>query len=337
MWGEVYIFMMKKFSFVFLSFMFLFVLALTSCGGHSLDVISTIYPGADFAKAVLKDSTMEADMLVKPGVDIHNYSPSAVDIKNVLKAKVFIYVGGEDDRKWVEEEILSSAPKELKIINMFDCLRNAGISLLSEEKPTSAEDKLEEEDAIDKVEYDSHVWTSITNASIIIKAICRALCEIDSSNKDKYIRNTNAYIASLNMMDEEIKDIVSNAKTNFLCFGDRFPFLYFVKEYGINYDAAFRGCSSNKDASSKVIVSLTNQVKEKHLSYVFVVEMSSSTVARTIQEEIEKEKKNGYDGPSIEILTFYSMQNITKDDYKKGYTYLDFMKKNVEALRLALN
>ena len=50
-----------------------------------------------------------------------------------------------------------------------------------------------------------------------------------------------------------------------------------------------------------------------------------------------EENANPIIGPSIEILTFYSMQNITKDDYKKGYTYLDFMKKNVEALRLALN
>jgi zinc transport system substrate-binding protein len=335
--GEVYIFMMKKLSFLFFSFMFLFVIALTSCSNKSFDVISTVYPGASFAKAVLGDSKWEADMLVKPGVDIHSYSPSAVDIKNVLHAKLFIYVGGEDDSKWVEEEILSSAPKELKIINMFDCLRNAGVSLLGEEKPISAEEEAEEEEEEAEVEYDSHVWTSITNASIIIKAICDALCEMDSSNKDKYIANTNAYIASLNTIDGEIKDIVANAKTNFLCFGDRFPLLYFVKEYGINYDAAFMGCSSNKDASSKVIVSLTNQVKEKHLSYVFEVEMSSSTVARTIKEEIEKEKKNGYDGPSVEILTFYSMQNITKDDYNKGYTYLDFMKKNVEALRLALN
>ena len=43
-----------------------------------------------------------------------------------------------------------------------------------------------------------------------------------------------------------------------------------------------------------------------------------------------------------EIETAYKggqsvFDNITKDDYNKGYTYLDFMKKNVEALRLALN
>lgn len=331
-------FVVKKLRYLLFGVLFLSLFTLASCGNKKADVISTVYPGADFANAVLgKDSSMKSDMLVKAGIDIHSYSPSAVDIKNVLNAKLFIYVGGEDDSEWVEKEILSTAPKSLKVINMFDCLKDAGIDLLGEELPDSAEEEEEESEGEEEVEYDSHVWTSPKNACIIIKAICKELSLIDEANKDKYEANANNYINSINGIDKKIKDIVANAKVNFLVFGDRFPLLYFVKEYGINYDAAFVGCSSNKDASSQVIRSLTEKVKEKKLSYIFVIEMSSSTVASTIKEEIEKAKKNGYDGPSVEILTFYSMQNITKDDYEKGYTYLDFMNKNVEALKLALN
>ena len=336
-------FLVKKLRYLLFGVLFVGLLSLTSCSKKSADIISTVYSGYDFAKAIVgEESNLTSDMLVKPGVDIHSYSPSAVDIKNVLNAKLFIYVGGEDDSEWVEEEILSNAPKTLKIINMFDCLKEAGVSLLGEEKPYSAEDDEEESEDEEEVEYDSHVWTSPKNAIIILEAIRDAIIEIDEveengSNKDRYTRNYIEYYNALFKIDAEIKITVSNAKNNFLVFGDRFPLLYFVKEYGINYDAAFRGCSSNKDASSKVVKSLVDTVKDKKLAYVFVVEMSSSTVARTIKEEIEKAKSNGYTGPSVEILTFYSMQNITKDDFKNGYTYIDFMNKNVEALKLALN
>ena len=146
MWGKVYMFLIKKLRYLLFGVLFVGFLSLTSCSKKSADIISTVYSGYDFAKAIVgEESNLTCDMLVKPGVDIHSYSPSAVDIKNVLNAKLFIYVGGEDDSEWVEEEILSNAPKSLKVINMFDCLRDAGVSLLGEEKPYSAED--DEEDA----------------------------------------------------------------------------------------------------------------------------------------------------------------------------------------------
>lgn len=330
-------FLRKSVVFLFFSFLFLGLFSLTSCSNKDEDIISTVYAGYDFANAVLgKDSNHNATMLVKPGVEIHDFQPSAANIKSILNAKVFIYVGGEDDAPWVEEEILTKVSSKTKVINMFECLKNKGVNLLDEEKPTSALEEEEEEE--EEEEYDAHVWTSPKNAIIITEAIRDALCEIDSNNKDTYINNTKKYVDSLNEIDNSIRNIVANSKNNLMIFGDRFPLLYFVKEYGINYDAAFNGCSSNHDASSQVIVSLTNKVIENKLKYVFIIEMSSSSVARTIKDEVSKKIKNGeYDGNNVEILTFYSMQNITKDDFNKGYTYIDFMNMNIEALKLALN
>lgn len=329
-------YIIKKLRFFVLGVFLLPLFFLTSCSSSNADIISTVYAGYDFSNAVLgDDSTYTTTMLVKPGVEIHDYEPSAANIRSVLKSKIFIYVGGEDDSEWVEEEILDKVSDSTVVISMFDVLREAGVTLLGEEKPESAE---EEEHDHEEEEYDSHVWTSPKNAVIITEAIKDALCKIDSKNAEKYTENANAYVASLNQIDTEIKDIVANAKTNYMVFGDRFPLLYFVKEYGINYDAAFTGCSSNRDASSQVIISLVGKVEEYKLPYIFIIEMSSSTVAKTIQSEIKKDISNGtYDGNEVEILTFYSMQNISKDDFKKGYTYIDFMNMNIEAMKKAFN
>lgn len=311
------------------------VLFLTSCQNDKVDVISTVYAGYDFSNAVLgDDSSYKTEMLVKPGVEIHDFQPSAKTIRKVLNCKLFIYVGGEDDSEWVEEEILNKISKETKVISMFEVLKAAGVNLLDEEAPESALSSEEEEEE----EYDAHVWTSPKNAIIITKAIKDALCEIDKGNEEAYTKNCNDYVDKLTNIDTRIKNIVSNCKTNLMIFGDRFPLLYFVKEYGINYDAAFPGCSSNRDASSQVIVSLIKKIEDNRLAAVFVIEMSSSTVARTIKEEINKDIKNGkYDGKEVTIYTFYSMQNITKDDFNKGLTYIDFMNLNIEAMEIALN
>lgn len=342
--------LIKKIHYILFGLLFLGLFSLTSCSNKEADIISTVYVGYDFANAVIgKDSEHTVDMLVKPGVDIHSFEPSGVTLRQVINSKVFIYVGGEDDSVWVEK-ILSQLKEDTIVINMFDCLRNKGVKLLGEEVPLSAEEEEEEEEEAseEEEEYDSHVWTSPKNAIIILEAIRDAIIEIDKvkdkdgnisyPNKDKYIENTNAYLDSLTKIDGEIKDIVANARINYIVVGDRFPLLYFVREYGIEYDAAFVGCSSNKDASIKTIVSLSNAVVEHKLAYIFVIEMTSSTVANSIKETVNSYISNQkYDGKSPEILTFYSMQNISKDDFSKGYTYIDFMKKNVESLKLALN
>lgn len=329
-------FLIKKLHYLLFGVLFFGLFSLTSCSNKDADIISTVYPGYDFVKAVLgSDSSHTPGMLVKAGTEIHDFEPSAVNIHSIINSKLFIYVGGEDDKVWVEEKILPKVSESTKVISMFDCLREANVHLLGEEKPSSAE---EEEEEDEDEAYDAHVWTSPKNAIIITKAISKALIEIDPDMEEIYTKNTLKYVNELLNIDNEIKDIVSNAKNNFMVFGDRFPLLYFVKEYGINYDAAFTGCSSNRDASSKVIIALTDEVMEKKLSYIFILEMSSSTVAKTIKDNIDKNIKSGsYSGPSVEVLTFYSMQNIEIKDFNKGLTYVDFMKKNIEALKLALN
>lgn len=328
---------LKRFSYLFFGIFFLCLFSLTSCSAKDDDIISTVYPGYDFTKAVLgSDSNHSVGMLVKAGVEIHDFEPSAYNIRQVYNSKLFIYVGGEDDKEWVENEILTKVSSETKIINMFDCLRDANVTLYGEENPESAE----EEDAEEDEAYDSHVWTSPKNAIIITKAICKALIEIDPNKEEIYKKNTEEYVNKLLGIDNEIRNVVSKANNNFIIFGDRFPLLYFVKEYGINYDAAFNGCSKNRDASSQVIVSLTNKIMEKRLPYIFIIEMTEAnkSVAKTIKDNIDKNIKNGsYDGPSIEILTFYSMQNIEIEDFNNGLTYIDFMNKNIESLKLALN
>ena len=323
----------------FLTIIFISLISLTSCRkDEKYEIISTCYAGYDFSKNVSGD-TLSCGMLLKPGEELHDYSPSVSDVERILNAKVFIYIGGESDEEWVEEDILPEIKsKKTKIINMMDVIKNNGGNTYLEEDPEASITKgdslnykniLNHNDSLDG-EYDEHVWNSITNSKLIIEKICNVLSTIDSDNKDIYEKNKNNYIEKINEVDNNIKDVIKNAKRDILIFADRFPLLYFVKEYGLKYDAAFKGCDSSKDASATTIENLINKVIKTNSKVIFVIEISESNIAKTIKNECKNK------GQDVEIRTFYTMHNVSKEDYKNNVTYVDFMNRNIESLKAQL-
>ncbi len=175
-------------------------------------------------------------------------------------------------------------------------------------------------------EMDEHVWTSPTNAIKIVNKISELMCEKDKKNADTYTANCKEYIAQLESLDQAFIEVVENAKRKTILFGDRFPFLYFAKQYGLNYFAAFTGCSSETEASAATVKFLIDRVKAEDIPVVFTIELSNEKIADSICEATGAKK-----------LTLYSCHNITKEQMETGETYLSMMTKNVESLRTALN
>lgn len=108
-----------------------------------------------------------------------------------------------------------------------------------------ADDMLEHEEK----EYDEHVWLSLRNAKTLCSAIADNLAEADPEHKDMYSTNFAIYAEKLNSLDRQYQENVKNSATETLLFGDRFPFRYMVDDYGLNYYAAFAGCSAESEAS----------------------------------------------------------------------------------------
>lgn len=319
---------MKKFLGLFFV-LFLSLIGLTSCSNEKTNIVSTCFAGYDFSKAVAKD-LKTSSMLLAPGEELHDYSPSVADIERVLASEVFIYIGGESDSVWVEKQILPRIDNEkTKVVSLMDVVLNGGKTYNEEDPESSTIENLEEDE--EEEELDEHVWNSLSNAKLIVNKICEVLIEIDSINGESYKENRDNYINSLNELDLNIKDVISKSNKNLLVFADRFPLLYFVKEYNLEYDAAFKGCESAKEANPKTIEGLVNKVLNNNINVIFVIELSESKIANTVKNELHNQ------GMEVEIMTFYTMHNVSKDDYNKGMTYIDFMKLNLKSLEIALS
>ena len=305
-------------------FFLLAVLLLTGCAGGSpsgsgdkLKVTAAAFPEYDFVRAVAGDLA-EITLLLPPGAEAHSYEPTPQDIARIGACRVFVYGGGESD-VWLDR-ILDSGDREGKIIlSLMDCCA------LREEEIQEFMTAEEEEEEGEETEYDEHVWTSPVNAIAITEAVRDALKEADPENAAAYTANAEAYIQKLRELDISLRELVKNAKRQLLVFGDRFPFLYFVREYGLSYAAAFPGCSSGTDVNPATVAHLIDLVKAEGIPVVFRCDLSAGKIADTIAEST-----------GAGVLTLWSGHTVSRDAFQAGETYLTLWDKNLEALKEAL-
>jgi zinc transport system substrate-binding protein len=300
------------------------VVGLTGCNkkeeSKKLTIISSSFPGYDFARAVVKDvSDAEVKMLLNPGSEMHDYEPTPKDIINIKKSDIFIYVGGESD-EWIDEVLENIDTKKTKVIKLMDLVD------VVEEDVIEGMEAEEEEEEEGEVEYDEHVWTSPINAIKMVNGIKDEVIKLDEDNKTVYESNAGDYVNELTKIDNTIKDIVKNAKRKTLVFGDRFPLRYFVDEYKLSYYAAFPGCSEQTEASAKTISFLIDKVKKEKIPVVFHIELSSGNIANQISAET-----------GAKVLEFGTGHNISAKDFDAGVTFVDIMNNNIKVLKESLN
>ena len=292
-----------------------------------IQIVTTIFPEYDWVMNVLGDqsSNAEVTMLLDNGVDLHSFQPTAEDIMRISECDLFIYVGGESD-EWVEDALAEAVNKDMVVINLLDELGN---SVKEEEIVEGMQGEEEEECGEEETEYDEHVWLSLKNAEVLVESISSALKTIDPDNASVYEANAASYIYELEALDEEYSSVVSSASCDTLLFGDRFPFRYLVDDYGLNYYAAFVGCSAETEASFETIIFLSGKVDELSLGSVLTIEGTDHSIAETIVSNTESKDQ--------QILTMDSMQSVTASDVEAGVTYLSIMSGNLEVLKEALN
>lgn len=308
-------------------------------------VVSTSFPGYDFARAVTKNTNISTKMLVKPGAETHTFEPTPQDIIDIKNADMFIYVGGDSDT-WVEKILKDVDTKKTHVVKLVDL-----VSTVEEEIVEGMEDedehdhdhdhdhdhkhdhdhdhhhdheshahKHDHEEEEEGLEIDEHVWTSPKNAMEIVKKIAKVASEIDAAEKNKIDDNAEKYVAEIAQVDKDLHQAI-DGKISEIVVADRFPFRYFADEFGLKYAAAFSGCSEQTEASAKTISFLINKVKQDKVKKIYKIELSNGKIAETVSKDT-----------GAEVLELHSAHNVTADDFSKGVTYVDLMKRNLSVL-----
>ena len=296
----------------------------TGTSGNNLQIVTTIFPEYDWTRQILGDNPGNAELvlLLDKGVDLHSYQPSAKDILNISTCDLFIYIGGASNQ-WVEDALKEAVNENMITIDLLEVL---GDQVKEEEIVEGMQEEEEEEEGI---EYDEHVWLSLKNADVLCDAIADALVTLDEEHAEKYKANVEEYKAQLAALDQSYQQMVSQSTRKSLLFGDRFPFRYLVDDYGLDYYAAFAGCSAETEASFETILYLAGKVDELELPCVLTIDGSDQKIAQTIISNTEEKDQ--------EILVLDSMQSCTMEEIENGTSYLSIMEKNLDVLNKALN
>ena len=347
---------MKKIA-AYAMFVLVAALAFVACSAESSDktpakkkisIVATIYPQYDWLKNVLGDrlDSVNLKLLIKNGTDLHSYKPSAQDIAAIASADMVVYVGGESD-EWIEKA-LKATPKEGRVqVNLMEAL---GDRVKEEEVVEGMEHEHhhehgevhedhdhhehaeEHEDGHhhhEEAENDEHIWLSLKNAEILVRALADAIAKVDSTNATEYHMNAALYVAKISALDAQYRAATDSASFKTILFGDRFPFRYLVDDYGIKYFAAFVGCSAESEASFETVTFLAGKMDTLALPAIFTIDGSNGKIARAILDASKKSKETP-------VLTLNSMQSVTDAQMQSGTDYLSIMQSNLEVLKKAI-
>lgn len=303
-----------------------------------LRVVCTLFPYYDFVRAIGGDR-VEPYLLVTAGREAHSFEPTPLDVIRISEADVFLCNGGESE-EWVED-ILSAAGENIgSVVRMMD-----HVDALGEEFSEGMQGGHDDHDGHDHddhdghdhdghdhdgheehIEYDEHIWTSPRIAMDLCRVIADTLSQADPDHAAEYQTRLAAYVQELTDLDRAFRDTVEAGQRHLLVFGDRFPLLYFCREYGLDYRAAFHGCSGDTEPSLATLKYLIDKVRAEQIPVVYTIELSSQKVAAAIAETT-----------GARILTFHSCQTLTRQEFDRGETYLSLMWKNVDVLKEGLS
>ena len=288
--------------------------ALAGCGAApsapedgKVRVVASLFPQYDFTRQIAGELA-EVTLLLPPGVESHSFEPAPADILKIDGADLFVYTGAAME-PWAER-LAGSLTGEVKVVDV-----SANIPLDAEE----------DGDGHDHGGVDPHIWTSPQNAKRMVDNLTAALAEADPAHAGTYRTNAAAYKERLDALDAELRELVEHAARREIVFGGRFALHYFVKEYGLDYLAAFDSCSHETEPSARAVAGIVDEIEGKGIPVIYYEELADPKVARAIAEET-----------GAEPLLLHSCHNVSRQELEEGATYLSLMEQNVQNLREGL-
>ncbi len=227
-----------------------------------IGVVVTIAPLAEFAEKIGGDKVIVSAM-VPPGASPHTYEPTPNQLVDVSRAYMYVKVGSPIEFELVWLDKILSPNRDMPVVDA-----SAGITLVSMDDHGGG--------------YDPHTWVSPKNAKIMVENICRDLISVDAKNKEYYTNNKNTYIEELNILDNEIKRMLSG-KTNrrFMVYHPAWG--YFAEAYDLEQIPVEQ---EGKEPTAQGIKNLIDQAKANNIKVVFASPQFNTASAEVIAREI---------------------------------------------------
>ena len=271
----------------------------TADDSSKVKVMTSFYTMYDFAQKIGGEK-VEITNMVPSGTEPHDWEPSAIDIRNMEDADVFIYNGAGMEH-WAEDILKSLDNSELITVEASE-----GVELIREGK-----------------ENDPHVWLDPENAKIEMEHIKDAFIEADKDNAEYYNENYETYSRQLDGLNREFEEALSKATNKDIIVAHK-AFGYLCKAYGLN-QIAIEGLMPDSEPDPARMEEIIQLAKKKKINTIFFEELVSPKVANTIAKEI---------GAKTEVLN--PLEGLSEEQMDAGEDYFSVMRTNLKQIKKAL-
>lgn len=240
-----------------------------------INVVASIPPLESFVKAVGGDR-VQVTVMVPQTANEHTYEPTPYQLKMLSDAALYVEVGSglEFEMVWMDR---------FKQLNdrMLICDASENIELIGNPEA-------HDHHGGHGVRNDPHIWLSPKNAQAMVRNIQKALIQLDSEHREEYTKNSDAYAAKLEVLDEELKQLLARKAQPRYFVVSHSAWGYFARDYGLTEIAIE---SEGKEPSAAQILEIIKTAKQQNIKAVFVVPQFSSRSAAMVAKEIDAELK----------------------------------------------
>lgn len=287
------------------------LILLAGCGEdqdntNHISVVATTSMIADAARQIGGDS-LEVIGLMGPGVDPHLYKPTQGDISRLTDASLILYNGLHLEGKM--QEVLEKLSARKTVVAVSRDIPPSSLIILNQPKGAP----------------DPHIWFDVELWSVAIQTISQALQEHDPPRAAYYQQRTEAYLAELARLHEEVREQISTIpEQQRVMVTAHDAFSYFGRAYNIEV-RGLQGISTLAEYGVQDISRLVDFISQRNIKAVFV---ESSVSPKALQAVVEGSRQRGH---PIRIGGSLYSDALGAADSEAG-TYTGMLKHNVRTI-----
>jgi len=227
-------------------------------------VFVSIVPQKYFVEKI-GGNLLSVSTMVQPGANPHLYEPRPHQMAALSKSRVYFAIGVTFETVWLPK--FAKLNPAMRIVHT-----DKGIDKIAMVTPPH--------DAHGTL--DPHVWVSPPEVKIVARNILDALLEIDPGNSSTYKSHYEAFIAEIEKLDKDLKEIFKNKKgLKFMVYHPSWG--YFARAYGLEQVPVE---VEGKEPKPEQLKSLIEESRKQGIKVIFVQPQFSAKSAETVAKAI---------------------------------------------------
>lgn len=241
-------------------------------------VVATTSVICDLTKQVAGE-TIDLKCLLGAGEDPHVYQPKPEDRKAIDRARLILYAGYDFDTSLIRlvKATSNSAPK---IAVHEAAVPNPIMGEAHEHGEAGHQHKS------DETAPDPHVWHDAKNGIGMVNTISDALEKLAPNHASLYEKNSQQIINELTQIDTWIKSQIATippARRKLVTTHDALG--YYVKAYGLTYEGALQGFSSEEAPTAARVGELVKDIKKANVPTIFAETTTNPRLIANVAKE----------------------------------------------------